>query len=210
VYQYDQSDLDLVRDRAARVGCHVWCVGTKLFVCQPALQADLGIHLSVDADSDGAQLRSFTPRMSAVGVVGAVTVRGWHPETKQLIVGEASAARSPLGHVHAATAAGALGNADTITVDHPVSSREEATVLARARLQATLLGFITGEAEVTGNPHVELGKTLTITANAVDDTDPFNGRYYVVGVSHRHGARRGRDGGFVTTIRLARDAQGKP
>jgi phage protein D len=210
VYQHDQADLDHVRSRAARLGCHVWCVGRTLFVQPPQLCDELGIHLSVDADSDGAQLRAFTPRMSAAGVVGAVTVKGWNPETKQPIVGHASAGRSPLGRIGAAVAAGALGNAAMVTVDHPVWSREEADALARARLQTALLGFITGEAEVTGNPHVELGKTIAITANASDDADPFNGRYYVTGVTHRCSARHPGGGGFVTTIRVARDAQGKP
>jgi phage protein D len=209
VYHYDQTDLDLVRARAARLGCHVWCVGRTLYVQQPRFGDALDIHLSVDADSDGAQLRAFAPRMSAVGVVGGVTVKGWNPETKQLVVGTAAATRSPLGRVGAATAAGAIGNADAITVDHPIWSREEADALARARLQAAALGFITGEAEITGNPHVELGKTVAITANANDDADPFNGRYYIMGVTHRHGARRA-GAGFVTTLRLARDAQGKP
>jgi phage protein D len=209
VYHYDQTDLDLVRARAARLGCHVWCVGRTLYVQVPQLGDALDIHLSVDADSDGAQLRAFTPRMSAAGVVGGVTVKGWNPETKQLVIGTAVATRSPLGRVGAAVAAGAIGNADAFTVDHPIWSREEADALARARLQTAALGFITGEAEITGNPHVELGKTVAITANASDDADPFNGRYYVMGMTHRHSARRA-GGGFVTTLRFARDAQGKP
>lgn len=205
VYQVGQSDLELVRGRAARLGCHVWCAGAQLFVQQPTFKDELPIALSVDEESTNAQLRSFRPRMSVATVVGKVTVRGWNPETKELLVGEATAQRSRLGAVTAVAAAGAAGSEDTVTVDQPIWSREEATAMARARLQEALLGFITGEAELTGNPSVELGKVVSITANARDDRDPFNGKYYITGITHRGGG-----GAFTTTLRLARDAQGKP
>ncbi len=135
VYQHDQADLDHVRSRAARLGCHVWCVGRTLFVQPPQLCDELGIHLSVDADSDGAQLRAFTPRMSAAGVVGAVTVKGWNPETKQPIVGHASAGAvaARARQLGAAVAAGALGNAAIVTVDHPVCGAGRRRMRSRER-----------------------------------------------------------------------------
>nr|HEX4317382.1 contractile injection system protein, VgrG/Pvc8 family [Kofleriaceae bacterium] len=203
VYQHAQSDLDFVRERAARLGCHVWCIGTTLHVEQPTFSDELPIKLSVDEASANAQLRSFAPRMSAATVVHKVTVRGWNPETKELITGEATASRSPLGTTTAVAAAGAAGSEDTVTVDQPIWSREEATALARARLQQALLGFITGDAELTGNPHVDLAKVVSITANAADKQDPFNGKYYIHGVTHRVAG-----GSYTTALRLWRDAQG--
>src|ERR1041384_4304945 len=38
VYQHNQTDMEFLRTRAARMGCHVWCVDTKVFVKQPDLQ----------------------------------------------------------------------------------------------------------------------------------------------------------------------------
>jgi uncharacterized protein len=205
VYQHNLSDLEFVRTRAARLGCHVWCDDTKLFVKEPELgQTQSGdIKLSVD---QGGSLRSFSPRINSSSVVNKVTVKGWNPETKELITGEATAQNSPLGSQNAVAACGSLGNEETFTVDHPIWSAEEASALAKARLRDLNLNFITGEAEMEGNPDVEMGKSIEIEANALGGSDPFNGKYYVAGITHRHTLPKAKDGGFVTILKLMRDA----
>jgi phage protein D len=206
VYQHNLTDLEFIRTRAARMGCHVWCVDTKLFVKEPDLGASSGIKLSVDA---GGNLRGFTPRISSASVVKKVTVKGWNPETKELITGEASAQNSPLGSQNAVAACGDLGKEETFTVDHPIWSKEEADALAKARLRDLNLTFMTGEAEIAGDPNVEMGKSVEIEANAQGGDDPFNGKYYVMGITHRHTMPKSKDGGYVTIIKFARDAQKK-
>ena len=42
VYQHNQSDLEFLRTRAARIGAHVWCVDSKVCVKLPDLQNDSG------------------------------------------------------------------------------------------------------------------------------------------------------------------------
>ena len=81
--------------------------------------------------------------------------------------------------------------------------------LAKARLQDASLSYITGEAEVKGDPIYELGKLVKVTANSsgTGADDPFNGKYYIMGITHRHIVSKGKDGGFVTILRFARDAQ---
>ena len=71
--------IDILRTRAARLGCHVWCVDTKIFVKEPDYQSS-GLKLSVDKEGT---LRGFTPRMNSSAVVKKVTVKGWNPETKK-------------------------------------------------------------------------------------------------------------------------------
>jgi phage protein D len=203
VYQHNLTDLEFIRTRAARMGCHVWCEDTKLYVKEPELDQASGISLSVDQK---ANLRSFTPRISSASVVKKVTVKGWNPETKELITGEASAQNSPLGSQNAVAACGDLGKEETFTVDHPIWSKEEADALAKARLRDLNLTFITGEAEIEGDPNVKLGKTVEIEANAMDSADPFNGKYYVSGITHRHTLPKSKEGGYVTIIKFMRDA----
>ena len=203
VYQHNLTDLEFIRTRAARMGCHVWCEDTKLYVKEPDLGQKGKVKVSVDKDGN---LRAFTPRISSASVVKKVTVKGWNPETKELITGEAQAQNSPLGSENAVSACGSMGNEDTFTVDHPIWSKEEADALAKARLRDLNLNFITGEAEMAGDPKVQLGKTIEIQANASSGSDPFNGNYYVAGVTHRHTMPKSKEGGYVTIVKFMRDA----
>lgn len=206
VYQHNQTDLEFLRMRAARLGCHVWCIGEDLFCQQPDLSASTGIKLSVDEPGD-VQLRSFAPRINTAAIVKKVSVKGWNPETKELITGEAPAKSSPLGTTKAADAAGGQGQEDSFTVDSPIWSKEEADALAAGRMSDLSLSYMTAEAECSGTAKFELGKTVEIKANARGQ-DKFNGKYYIMGLTHRHTVPRASEGGFVTLLKLARDAEG--
>jgi len=208
VYQHNQTDMEFLRTRAARMGCHVWCVGTTIYVKQPNLQTAAIAELKVDEATE-AELRSFSPRLNSSAIVNKVTVKGWNPETKELISGEATVQDSRLGSQTSVAGSGDLGNEETFTVDHPIWSREEAVALAKARLQDASLSFITGEAEVKGSALYDLGKVVAVTAAAgsAGGNDPFNGNYYIMGITHRHIASTGKDAGYVTILRFARDAQ---
>jgi hypothetical protein len=203
VYQHNLSNLQFVLVRAGRMGCHVWCEDKKLFVKEPDLGQKSGVQLSVDKDGN---LRKFQPRISNASVVKKVSVKGWNPETKELITGEAQAQSSPLGKENAVAACGDLGKEESFTVDHPIWSKEEADAIAEARLREMNLGFITGTAELAGEHKLKLGTTVEIQANASGSSDPFNGGYYVAGITHRHTMPKSKEGGFVSVIRFMRDA----
>jgi len=214
VYQHNQTNLEFLRTRAARLGCHVWCVGSTVHVKQPNLQGSPAKTLKVDGSAQGdAILRELHVRLSAASIVKKVTVKGWNPETKELITGQAEAQSSSLGDENAATGAGPLVGDETFTVDHPIWSAEEANAIAFARLQDVSLGFITGTATCNGDPSFDIGTLVGVVANADDDSnkanDPFNGNYYIMGLTHQHTASKSKDGGFTTILRLARDAQKK-
>ncbi len=207
VYQHNQTDLEFLRTRAARLGCHVWCVGTDLFVKEPDFGNSSKVKLSVD---EGGTLRTFTPRINSSGVVKKVTVKGWNPETKELIVGEATNPGSKLAKEDAVVASKDLGKEETFTVDHPIWSKEEAKAIATARLRDLNMTFLTAEAECTGNTEVELGQTVEVTVDKkAEGADPFDGLYYVMGMTHRHAMPKSKEGGFVTIFKLARDGQKK-
>jgi hypothetical protein len=201
--------MEFLRTRAARMGCHVWCVDSKIYVKQPELQGSEIATLLVDGAAKDAELRSFSPRLNSTNIVNKVTVKGWNPETKELISGDASVQSSQLGSQTSVAGSGSFGNEEAFTVDHPIWSKEEAMALAKARLQDASLSYITGEAECRGNAVFDLGKLVKVTAAAgsTGSNDPFNGKYYIMGVTHRHVVSKSKDGGFVTILRFARDAQ---
>jgi len=210
VYQHNQSDLEFLRTRAGRIGAHVWCVDSKVSVKYPDLQNDSGIKLAIDSASDGdIGLKNFSPRMSSAPVVKKVTVKGWNPETKELITGVATAQSSKLGSKNASSGAGSHGTEETFTVDHPIWSQEEATAIAEGRLMEMSLGYITGEAECAGNSKFDLGQVISVDVSDKGAQDPFTGKYYVMGISHRYSTSITNKDGFTTVLRLARDAQDK-
>jgi hypothetical protein len=201
--------MEFVRTRAARMGCHVWCVDTTLHCKQPDLSNDSGIELKISQEvGDGQQLRSFTPRVSSAPINKKMTVKGWNPETKEIIQGEYTAQDSPLGSQNAVAASGEHGDAETFSVDEPIWSKEEADAIAKAKLVDQSLTFMTGEAEAVGDPAFDIGTVIKLTINTETADDTFNGKYYVMGLTHRHIAGgKDKDGGYVTHLRLARDAQ---
>jgi phage protein D len=208
VYQHNQTALEFLRTRAARLGCHVWCVDTTVNVKQPDLQSGPIATLNVDQEGD-AILHRLAPRMNSSSVLNKITCKGWNPETKELITGEATVQSSKLGGQTSVAGSGDLGNEESFTVDHPIWSAEEAKAIAKAKLQDASLSYITGEAECAGNPVFDLGKVVKVVANAMKGEDPFNGNYYIMGLTHRHIAAKAKEGGgFVTILRFARDAQG--
>lgn len=209
VYQHNLTDMEFLRMRAARMGCHVWCVDSTLYVKQPDLQSGPIATLTVDEEAKDGELRRFAPRLSSAHILNKVTVKGWNPETKELITGEASVQGSKLGSQTSVAGSGSLGNEESFTVDHPIWSKEEAMAIAKAKLQDASLSYITGEAEVKGDGKFDLGKIVEFKANSGSGggEDPFNGKYYIMGVTHRHIASKSPDGGYTTILRLARDAQ---
>jgi phage protein D len=214
VYQHNQTDLEFLRVRAARLGFDVWVEDKTLHFDQPKSDVDSGVKLRYgDAKSamDGQAifLTYFQPRMSSTGVVNAVTVRGWNPEKKEEIIGEAKAEPSKLGKTSADKAAGELGNKATFEVDHPIFSKEEAESIAKAKLREAMMGFMTGEGECRGSPEIKAGIVVTITVNPDKADDRFNGKYLITGVTHRYSnPSRGDTGGYVTAFRVCRDAEG--
>ncbi|MBP6633010.1 MAG: phage late control D family protein [Kofleriaceae bacterium] len=210
VEQHNQSDLEFARIRASRLGCFIWTDGDKVMVKRPELDKDSGITFKVfENPNEGHRIKSFSPRMSSSPAVQAVEVRGWDPEKKEAIVKRVSTQPSPLGDKTSSSASGAQAPAVTYNVDNPVWSIEEAQALGEARIQEHGLSYITAEAECMGSPEYKPGIVITIQVNRSEDK--FNGKYLVMGVTHRytHGTNQSPDGGFTSVLRLARNAEVK-
>ncbi|HTE53310.1 MAG TPA: contractile injection system protein, VgrG/Pvc8 family [Kofleriaceae bacterium] len=212
VYQHNQTDLEFLRLLAARNGFEVLCEDKTLHFRKPRADKDSGVELRINEASGGVMLKTFSPRLSSTGLVKEVEVRSWNAEKKEEIVARATAANSSLGNRIAPSEADAFGDRITFTVDRPVSSVEEAKKLAEAKLREILMDFIVGDGLCIGSPEIQAGTVVTITVNPEKPEDRFNGKYFVTGASHRYshssiGGGEGQ-GGYVTAIRVRRDAAG--
>ncbi|HEY5933321.1 MAG TPA: contractile injection system protein, VgrG/Pvc8 family [Kofleriaceae bacterium] len=204
VYRHNLTALEFIRMRAARIGCYVWCVDKTLHVKEPDFSKAGPIKLSADKDGN---LRTFMPRLNSATVTKKVTVQGWDPEKKEKITGSADQKPSGLGS-RDCVAASTLKMEENFTVDLPIATKEEADVLAAARLRDLNMQYVTGEAEMNGSHEAELGTVCEITANASDPADAFNGKYYIVGITHRHTNPKSKDGGQISILKVARDGEG--
>lgn len=212
IYQHNQTDLEFLRTRAARLGYSVWVEGKELFFDKPRKDKSSNVEFKVSTQPIGGHhLKSFAPRMSSAAVVKKVTVQGWDPEKKEKIVGEAEAKDSPLGKANASTIlTGPFAKepmSKTFVVDHPIASPEEAKAIAEAKLEEHMLGYITGEAEAFGKPEYKPGMVVKIVINEDQADDRFNGSYLITGVTHRYVRSGGPGDGYMTVLRVARDAE---
>ncbi len=215
IYQHNQTDLEFLRVRAARLGYEVWVEDKDLYFDAPDPAKDSGIKLRYGEAGESAEgnevfLKRFAPRLSSARVLEKVTVRGWDPSKKEEIVGEVSAKSSKLGKTaaHSATKS-AFSKIESYEVDHPIASVDEAKKIAEAKVGGATMGYITGNGECRGTPDIKPGVVVTITVNPDDANDRFNGKYMIIGATHRYSQSKiGDGGGLITGIRVSRDAEG--
>lgn len=135
-------------------------------------------------------LRSFSPRVTAVQQVGAVTLLAHDPKTKQTI--EASAGSpNQLAHIGVSreSVADAFGKATLHVATQPVESRAEGVALTQAVLDKLANGYVSAEARASGNPALRAGTVVNVKGVG----QKFSGTYYVAFVKHVL-----RSGGFET------------
>jgi uncharacterized protein len=208
VYQHNQTDLEFVRNRAARLGFDIWIEDSGVKIDKIDLNKNPIAELKV-GDSDLAhRIKSFAPRLSSAQVVSKVIVRGWDPEKKEKIEKEVSVEATRMGAQKADAATSSFGQTKVFTVDIPIFSPAEAEAIAKAKINELSMGFITGEGECAGNPDLRVGGIIKVVVNAGKTDDRFNGKYLLTGVSHRYtGQQPGATGGYNTSFRVSRDAQ---
>ena len=178
VIQHNQTDLEFLRERAARIGFEV-VVDDKTLMLRRPIEPD-PVPLGC---SGKPTLNRFHPRLSSASQVKEVTVRGWDPQQKKEIIGKAS--RVMIGLSPGAAKTSDPGPAIDLGVVQGIDSTSAAYGAAKGTLAAMTATDLSAEADAEGNAALRVGTTVAISG--LDSR--FNGKYYVVGVSHRyHGA----------------------
>jgi phage protein D len=217
VYQHNQNDMEFLRLRANRIGFDVLVEDTTLKFKKGEGHEESGVELIYGDPGAEYALQRFLPRISTAAQVKKVIVRGWDPEKKEEIVGEAEASSSRLGADTGVSKAETFGDKITYTVDHPIFSKEEADAIAKARLGELMMGYITDEGQAMGHAKYKPGAIVKVKVNPGNASDPVNGKYLIVGTQHRYshsssgggsGSGGSGAGGYTTLLRVRRDAQG--
>ncbi len=186
VFQHNQTDLAFLQERAARIGYEVYVDDRTLHFQKPRGQGGaLGLEW-------GDTLRAFRPRLTVAGQVNEVTVRGWDPQSKREIVGQATSSDTApeigLGVQGGPAAQRALASsARQIVVRQPVATQAEADTVAQALLDEINTGFIEAEGTALGDPSLLAGHTVNLSKLG----DRFSGKYMVTAAQHVYTARAG-------------------
>lgn len=194
--QVNQTDLEFLQTRARQIRYEV-VVDDRTLMFRPVANADSEI-LTLTFEDD---LLEFYPRLSSMGQVNEVAVRGWNPKDKAEILGQARRGDevSTMGGQNsgAAIAETAFSAAVARVSDRPVRTQAEADQLARARFNQDVLALIKGEGVCRGRADLRAGKVLKIDGIG----RRFSGQYYITAASHRYSSR-----GYYTHFTVQRNS----
>jgi phage protein D len=184
VLQASQTDLEFLQERARRIQYEV-VVEAKTLHFRPVQNAE-GEVLTVTPEDD---LLEFYPRLSTMGQLSELELRGWSPKDKQEIVAKAKGGDevSTMGGSQSAAALveSAFGAGAVLCADRPVFTQAEADQLARAGFNRALLELISGDGVCAGRTDLRSGQVIKIDGIG----KRFSGQYYVTATSHRYTPR---------------------
>jgi phage protein D len=188
--QDHQSNLAFVQGLAQENGFALWVEGTTLHFRRTRPPRP-GVELEW-----GKTLSTFSPRLSTVGQVTAVEVRGWDPLQKERVAGRAERAAgsdvAPAGQEQLDRGAG--GRSELVLTNPSITSAADALTAAETILREQEQALITGNGSAVGNPDLRIGTPLTLRG-----IGRFSGTYEVEQVSHTVGG-----GGYTTTFQVRR------
>jgi hypothetical protein len=194
VHQRNESDLDFLRRRAARIGFAI------------DVEDDV-LRFLPDSDSNAAPALSVngptvSMRLVTTDVPGPfeVHVRGWDPVEKAPIAGEASADAEQSGPGASFNFDGGdVLSEEPLLSDSLLFSQAEADAVAQAALRKLTGKSTTIQVETGGDPRLRPGAIVEVSGVG----ERFDGRYFVSRATHRFGGK-----GYTTQLRLGRDAEG--
>jgi uncharacterized protein len=206
VYQHNQTDLEFILQLAARIDYEVLVDNSELTFRPRDVSKDTGITIEWANQESDYVIEIFAPRLSSAGLVQEVNVRGWDPVKKEAVIGKATAPAHELGDADGAAAAQEpFSKKFYYDVDIPIGTVAEANAIAKAKLEELSLNYITGEAVCFGDPTIKVGTVVSLKCK----DDRFDGKYYLLGVSHRFTRQEAEKGGYRTVLRVRRNAAAK-
>jgi phage protein D/phage baseplate assembly protein gpV len=202
VFQENQTNMEFLRERAARNGYELFVQDSKLNFRKPVAGASLTLKWLTD-------ITDFQVRVSSSEQVDSVEVRGWNYQTKQAIVSTKSSQTTQVvtsidqGNGKASSTKFSI-TPKMIVVNQPIASSSESDAIAQALYNELSGEFVQADAKAEGNPDIRPGKVIILT-----DMGKYSGKYYVTATRHllqqrvyitEFNVRGLRDGDFLTLM----------
>ena len=184
VFQENQTNMEFLRYRAARLGFELFVRDGKLYFRRPTAEDQLSLEWLKD-------FGSFQVRVTTAEQVKRVEVRAWDYSSKQAIV---STAQSEQTLTETEYGKGSETSADyglasdpptAYVVDKPVESAKEADAIAQALFDELGGEFTVADAQAEGNPDIRAGRLVTL-----QDMGKYDGDYYITETRHLYYNRR--------------------
>ncbi|WON73515.1 hypothetical protein [Nitrosospira sp. Is2] len=186
VLQHNQTDLEFLLGRAQRIDYEVVVEDRSLLFRPRKIKDTAALTLRRDIE-----LLEFRPRMTTMGQVQELNVRGWNPSDKKEIVGRAVAGNESTlmgGHVSGPSNVKKLFSHTASTkVTDPVHSQAEADQMAKQKFREIALGYIKAQGVCIGDPKLRPGTVVKIEGIG----KRFSGLYYVCSTEHRFSRKKG-------------------
>ncbi|AKG20505.1 VgrG-related protein [Calothrix sp. 336/3] len=177
IFQENQTNMEFLRERAARHGFELFVQDGKLNFRKPVADKTLNLKWLKD-------ISSFHVQVSSAEQVSSVEVRGWDYQKKQAIVSTKSSQTAQVvteidqGSGKKVSTA-FKGSPKMIVVDQPVFSEKESEAIAQALYNELSGEFVQADAKGEGNPQIRPGKVIKLT-----DMGKYSGSYYVTETRH--------------------------
>ncbi|MEL6382827.1 MAG: VgrG-related protein [Cyanobacteria bacterium J06626_18] len=178
IFQENQTNMEFLRERAARNGFELFVQNGKLNFRKPKVDDSLSLKWLQD-------LRSFQVRVSSAEQVSSVEVRGWDYAQKQPIVATQSSDKvlteTEYGRGKSTSSAfqEQPNNPTMVVVDQPCFNAKEADAIAQAIFDELGGEFVHADAEAEGNPDLRPGRMVELK-----DMGKYSGKYYVAEARH--------------------------
>jgi uncharacterized protein involved in type VI secretion and phage assembly len=186
IFQENQTNMEFLRERAARLGFELFVQNGKLFFRKPDAKGE-AISLTWLRD-----LSSFHVRVAMSEQVKRVDVRGWDYTKKQAILGSKQGKTNHIltttsyesGHQMAGIAHNYSSDPVLSITDQPVYSQDEAQRMAEAVFDEIEGQFVHADGACEGNPEIRAGCRIKI-----NDMGKYDGKYYVTEARHVYSER---------------------
>jgi phage protein D len=183
VFQENQTNMEFLRERAARIGFELFIEDGKINFRKPEAQEAVELKW-LD------EISSFSTRVTSAEQVSAVEVRSWDYTQKKLITSTAKSEKvvTDTGNKKGSNSSSQF-NISTppkmTVVDKPVFSAKEAEVMAQSLCDELGGEFVYADAKAEGNPKIRPGRFVTLQNMG----ERFSGKYYITETRHFYSQR---------------------
>lgn len=193
LFQQNQTNMEFMRERAARIGFELFVKDGKLNFRKPKQEQLLTLKWLHD-------FRSFRVRVSSSEQVSSVEVRSWDYENKEVISVTRSSENvlTQNDHGKGTQIAGVFRGCPPpklTVVDQPVFSVGEAEQIAQSMIDELGGEYVQADAGGQGNPEIRAGRAINLqnissgTGGPQATMGKYDGQYYVTECRHLYHKR---------------------